>query len=440
MKIAVLHTFSERKGFMNKDVSGGFGTVSNYGTGFAAKALAGFKKKAIFFPPLLLAYAAAILKQKKAEVISCINSVPDADLVILHSSIVDYLGENQWIKKIKKQTAAKVGVIGPFASARPDLYLDAADFVIKGEPEQALFDLDFSRIPAGIVESQPVENLDRLPFPAWEKFNYTKFMYKPYFLSFKKKEKTFFPILSSRGCPMPCQYYCPYTAAMGRKWRARSVKNVVDEIEYLAGDFNGGEILFRDPYYTLNPLRAENIAKEIIERKLKITYVCETHLNSLSEPLIDLLYDSGLRALKVGIESADEEILNSSRRTTIGFDKQRALLKYCEKKKISVTAFYILGNEKDTKDSIYKTLRYAKSLNTAGAQFVIMTPYPGTAFYDDIKSRITDENFEHYDIHTLVFKHNNFTAGELKKIKNHCYNSYYLRPRWLWKMIREKII
>lgn len=438
MKVAILHTFSEKKGLINKDVSGGFGTVSNFGTGFAASLLSKFKKKAISYPPLLLAYAAAIFKQKGINVLSYINEVPNADLVIMHSSIVDYLNENVWIKKIKRETNSKVGVIGPFASVRPDLYLEAADFVIKGEPEQVLINLDLSKIPTGIVESPAVECLDALPFPAWEVFNYDKFVYKPYFFSFIKKN--FFPVLSSRGCPMPCQYYCPYPVAMGNKWRARSTINVVDEIEYLVKNFNAGEILFRDPYYTLDPSRTKNIADEIINRRLKISYVCETHLDSLTEELIDLLYDSGLRALKVGIESVEQEVLKTSKRMSLNLKRQERLLKYCEKKKISVTAFYILGNIKDTKESIYKTLKFAKKLNTVGAQFVVMTPYPGTPFYEDMKQKIVDHNFEHYDIHTLVFRHDNFTSEELIDIKNYCYNSYYIRPRWTLKMIKEKLL
>ena len=181
MKVAMLHTFSEKKGLINKDVSGGFGTVSNFGAGLAANFLSKFKKKTISYPPLSLAYAAAIFKQKGINAISYINEVPDADLIIMHSSIVDYPDEIAWIRKIKNERKSKIGVVGPFASIQPNIYLEVADFVIKGEPEQALINFDLLRIPRGLVESPTIEDLNSLPFPAWQTFNYHKFAYWPYF-------------------------------------------------------------------------------------------------------------------------------------------------------------------------------------------------------------------------------------------------------------------
>lgn len=443
MKIGLLNVISCDDGFMNKDVSGGYGTVSDFGSGFIARLLKKFKKNSIFYPPILLGYAAAILKDRNFEVVGYMNQMPspDVDVVILHSSIVDYRNENNWIKRIKKEIKdVKVGVIGPFVSKKPELYMDNADFIIIGEPEKALMTLDFKSELSGKIISENLDDLDVLPFPDWNAFEYHKFKYKPYFISLRKKQVNFFPILSSRGCPMPCDYYCPYPAAMGKKWRSRSYINVVDEIEQLVNEFDADKLLFRDPYFSLDKKRAENIALEIIKRGIKVEFVCELHLNSLTTKLIDQLYDAGLRAVKVGIESVDPEVLKNSQRENASIKHQEEIIRYCEEKGISITAFYILGFPTDTKETVLKSLKYAKRLNTVGAQFVIMTPYPGTKFYDDIKHEIIDDDFQKFNIQNLVFKHNNFTKNSLLKLKNKCYNSYYLRFSWIMKMIKEKMV
>lgn len=442
MKVVLLQTRSKKKGFLNKDVSGGMGTVSNFGNSVVARLLTLLKREAITYPVLTMGYLAGILRQRDNEVMVVSDTLPpkETDLVIIYSSIVDYKNEIEHARKIKEQSSAKVCVVGPFATVKPDLYLPHVDFVIKGESE--VFFMNFnpnSPLPEGIVEAGLLENLDTLPFPDWRVFPLDSFKYKPYFIF--SKGKRFFPIISSRGCPFSCAYYCPYPILGGRKWRDRSPNNVVAEIEFLVRELRAYFLLFRDPIFTINKERVSLIAREIIRRKIDIHYVCETHLNCLDEALIDLLYDSGLRAIKVGIESANKAVLINAMRKPIDTEHQERILKYCDKKKIAVTVFYILGLPDDTEQSILETIEYSKKLNTVGAQFTINTPYPGTDFFEDMNKEglITDYDFENYDIHTPVFQHKNLTNDELIKLKEKAYNTYYLRLKWINKFIKTKI-
>jgi anaerobic magnesium-protoporphyrin IX monomethyl ester cyclase len=103
---------------------------------------------------------------------------------------------------------------------------------------------------------------------------------------------------------------------------------------------------------------------------------------------------------------------------------------------IAVTAFYILGFPTDTVDSIRSTVAYAKKLNTIGAQFTLFTPYPGTQIFEEMKSQV-NKDFEAFDIYTPVFKHPHLSERELIKLKGWAYQSYYLRPKWLWKLLRR---
>lgn len=442
MKIVLLQTKSKKKGFVNKDVSGGMGTVSNFGSSFMARVLTWLKKEGINYPVLTMGYLAGILKQIGHEISVVSDTLPpqDTDLVIIYSSIVDFKNEVVQAREIKERISTKVCIVGPFASVKPEIYLPYADFVIKGEPEAFFINFDLnSSIPEGVVEAGIVENLDALPFPDWQAFSLDSFKYKPYFIF--AKDKRFFPIISSRGCTFSCAQYCPYPITAGKKWRDRSPDNVVDEIEYLVKELNAGLLLFRDPIFTINKNRVSLIAKEIMKRKIDIHYVCETHLDCLDESLIDLLCDSGLRAIKVGIESADKSVVSGAGRKPINTDQQERILAYCDKKKIAVTAFYIIGMPDDTEQSILNTIKYAKKLNTIGAQFTISTPYPGTPFYDEMKKEglITDYDFENYNIHTPVYRHKNLSKDQLIKLKEKAYNAYYLRVKWISKFIKMKV-
>lgn len=442
MKIVLLQTKSKKKGFVNKDVSGGMGTVSYFGNSLMARILTLLKKEGINYPVLTMGYLAGILNHHAHEVSVVNDAIPpkDIDLVIIYSSIVDFRNEVEYARRIKEQTSAKVCIVGPFATVKPEIYLPHVDFVIKGEPEAFFMNFNSqSSFPKGIVEAGIVENLDTLPFPDWEVFPLDSFKYKPYFMF--SKGKRFFPIISSRGCTFSCAQYCPYPITAGKKWRDRSPNNVVDEIEFLVKELNTGLLLFRDPIFTINKERVSLIAKEIMKRKIDVHYVCETHINCLDEALIDLLYDSGLRSIKVGIESANKTVLSSAGRKPINTEHQERIVAYCDKKKIAVTAFYILGLPDDTEQSILETIEYAKKLNTIGAQFTISTPYPGTPFFEnmDKDGLITDYDFEHYDIHTPVYRHKNLSKEQLIKLKGKAYNSYYFRLKWITKFIRTKV-
>lgn len=438
MKAALLLTASSKRGFINKDISAGLGTVSHYGNSLAGRALTFLKKRGIQYPPLVMGYLAAILRNKGLEVEFYQNQLPQCcDLVILYGSLVDYQDELKWARQVKQELKVPVGFVGAFPSIQPERFLQNADFVITGEPEgYFLNNFTPGSIPKGIIASPPVQKLDSLPYPDWSVFPLEQFKYRPYFLS--KGHRHFFPMISSRGCPMGCFHYCPYPSTYGRKWRSRSIENVMGEIEVLVTRFQAGQILFRDPIFTVNRQRTEDLARAMIQKGWDIEYVCETHLSTLDEDLLKILYDSGLRAIKVGVESASTEILQKSHRAADSFAHQEKILSICDRLGIAVTAFYILGFPTDTAESIKTTVAYAKKLNTIGAQFTLFTPYPGTPIFEEMKA-LVNKDYEAFDIYTLVFKHPNLSEKELNKLKGWAYQSYYIRPSWLWKFLRRLI-
>ncbi len=434
MKITLLSIDAEKKQCANKDVSGNFGTVTRIGKSIPAKLIELSKKRGVNLPILSLAYAAAILSKNGHDVSFLQDKISkDSDLIIIHSSMIDYKHEIEIAKKIKKTTNSKVGFMGPFSSVKSDLFLPYCDFVICGEPEAALINLK-ETIPKGKIISEPIKNLDSLPFPLWDIFPYEKYSYSPVI-----NKKPFLVMQSSRGCTYSCSFYCPYTATQGTVWRARDPDKIIEELKYLKRKFKIKGFLFRDPVFSLDKERAKEIAEKIIENNLDIEWACETRLDLLDENLLDTFYKSGLRAINVGIESENEEILKKSKRKSINKTHQEKIIDYCDKIGIKVSAFYILGLEDDTEKSILDTINYAKKLNTHIAQFAINTPIPGTGFYENMKDRFLTNDYEKFDNYTLVFRHKNLTPEQIERLKEKAFVSYYFRPKWFLSYMKRRL-
>lgn len=409
----------------NKDYNGGFGTASAAGRSPAARLLAALRRRHERFPLMSYGYLAAILRGNGHVVRVVENAVPrDADLVILQASLIRHRLELDFIRRIRRETRARVGIVGPFASVRPDLFLGEADFVVRGEPEAAADRIRDGAIPAGLVESEPVLSLDTLPFPDWSVFPVGRFAYRPIV------DRTPFTFIqASRGCPHPCDY-CPYKV-FGRH-RARSPERVVDEIAHLVRTYGIRGLMFRDPCFSLDRERTAEIARGITARGLDLEWGCETRLDHLDEAWLEVCHRSGLRAIKTGIESADDGILTAQGRRPLDRAHAERMLRACDRLGIRVIAFYLIGLEGDTRESVRRTLAYARELNTDFANFTLCTPIPGTGFYERIKDRIFETDWERFDNYHPVFRHPVFPAAELRRIQEHALLSYYFRPRFLW--------
>ena len=428
MKIALLEAFSSSRRYISKDTQGGFGTRTSVGNSIRARVLEIVKQKGVKIPIMSLGYISGIFRKYGHQVV--VNKVDDADLVIIPSSIVDYKHEIATARQIKDLTKAKVGFIGPFATVKPEIFLQMADFVIGGEPEAVATKIaEKNEIPDGYIKGEIIENLDTIPFPNWDGFDINSYSYFP-----SIKVKPFLTIQSSRGCPLPCNYYCPYPLVQGKKLRKRSVNNVMEEILYLKNIYNVKGLMFRDPVFTLDKERTKEIARGI--KGLGIEWGCETHIDFLDEELVRIMYESGLKTIEVGIESANKNLLKSIHRGGNYLNRREGVVRYCENLGIRISAFYILGLPEDTRESIGETIRYAKSLNTSAAQFTILTPYPGTEFFKEVEKDIATREWERFDGYTPVLNYKNISKDELLSLKERAFLEYYYRPGWLLKLLR----
>jgi len=440
MKIALLDV-QTRKTAINKTMAGGYGTSSRYSDSkdFRITLLQKIKKRGVYLPLIDLAYHAAILKTRGYEVVvGWGNVVPEADIYIIYGSLVEHHSEISTAREIKRKCEnARVGFIGLLPTVFPELFLKYSDFVVTQESEK--FFLQTDRIVeslSGLIDGGMIEeDLDQLPFPDWSVFDTRKFIHYPFFGT-----KQVYPVLTSRGCPFSCSYYCPYPTRSGKRVRYRSVENVMRELSYLKEHFLAEAVFFRDPIFTLNRKRTVRLCNEIIKSKMKFSWACETHPTCLDKELVDLMYHAGARAMIVGIESRNHEVIKQIRRKDTDEKFLKDIVSYCENKGITLLAGYIFGNPSDTIESINSTIDYAIELNTSCAQFVISTPYPGTKYFKSLENSLITRDWSKYDTYTLVFKHPNLTYNQLEELKKKAFIKYYFRPRWIFnKFFRKKI-
>ena len=172
--------------------------------------------------------------------------------------------------------------------------------------------------------------------------------------------------------------------------------------------------IFRDPVFSINKKHTLDFCKELYERNLNIKFVIETHLRILDTDLIKELLKCGLKGAKVGVESANPEVLSDADRFTVSKDTQLTKIRELEENKIMVSAMYIIGFPTDTEETINNTIDYAKSLNTSFAQFSVWTPYPGTPIFKKFEDKISVQKYESFDQYNLVYNHNLFDAKKIR--------------------------
>jgi anaerobic magnesium-protoporphyrin IX monomethyl ester cyclase len=438
MKILILDPEIKVSHRISKDTSGGYGTGNDFGDTMVPKLLKKTLKLVHDWPAMFAIYSMSVLKKNGHEV-DYKKKIPENyrsyDLFIVVSSIVCCETECDFIRKIST-SKKKIYVIGPFATSNPKKYIEAGGTVIMGEPE--FFFLKNKNLEnieeKNILNFEHSFNLDDLPYPDWEntiKNNKTSMLFG--------LERSL-PILATRGCPYSCFKYCVYPLQQGRKPRQREVNKIVDEMEYWNKKFNVRMFIFRDPVFSINRKHTIAFCKELINRKLNIRFIIETHLRILDSELIKILKEAGLKGVKVGVESGDEDVLKDANRFTIKQDDQLIKIRELEKNKILISAMFILGFPTDNEESMMKTINYAKKLNTTFSQFSVWTPYPGTPVFKEYENKITADKYEQFDQYHLVFSHQKLNQQIIRKYLSKAYTSYYFRINWFAKYVKSFIL
>jgi radical SAM superfamily enzyme YgiQ (UPF0313 family) len=427
----VLADLKSSRGFVSKDtVVGGYGSRLDPFSRVTAVA-AYVKKRFHDVPSVHMAYIAAILARGGHDVKWTRGDLADGDVALVLSSLVDHKAETAWADQMRSR-GVRVGFVGITASKMPQLFQDHCDFIINGEPEAAVMRLARGDVPSGIVVSEQIDDLDSLPFPRWDLV--TEDRRRKFGIKWSSRPVGGgYPLLASRGCPEFCTY-CPHRILAG--YRARSIQNIVDEIERLCDQVPRPYVIFRDPLFTEQRERVVELCEEIHRRDLTLTFEAETRLDRLDVDLLDILYRAGFRAMSFGVESLDPATLKKSGRRPIPQTHQRQIMAHCRQLGIVTAAFYVLGFLQDDWNSIAATIDYATDLGSTFAQFKMLTPYPGTPMFKQIEPLLSESDWEKFDGYTPTFNHPNLSERELRFLLGAAYKRFYMRPSYLANFLK----
>ena len=437
-------------------------------------------KSSTLYYPFFLAYATGVLEDEGFDVTlidapavglnrqATIEKIKRSrpDLVVCETSTPSIDNDMEVVKELKKAGVPFVVAVGTHVSALPGEVLKENPFlnaVARREYEYTILeltqklsdagmdaDLDLinglSHRQDGIIRHNPdraaIENLDALPFVSRVYRDHLRRHINSYFYG-----DTMHPvvsILTGRGCPHQCAY-CVYPQTMtGHQYRLRSVTNVVNELEFISKQLpEVREVFIEDDTLTVNRKRAQAIAQEIIDRKLRITWTTNSRADVDYETM-KIMHQSGCRLLCVGFESCSQEILNKLGKNI----KRESYFKFRDdaaRAGLLIHGCFMYGNEGETHETMRDTLELAKKLNCDAAQFYPITVYPGTRAYNTYKDKgyLTAKSYRdwltHDGLHNCVVSLPNISKEELVRFCDQSRCEYYLRPGYLISKVAQVV-
>ena len=265
-----------------------------------------------------------------------------------------------------------------------------------------------------------------LPIPAYDLFPYREYRI-PHGLRIP-----YAGIVTDFGCP----FHCDYCIGGELGFRLRNIDNVIDEMKDLK-ERGVRELWIKDLTFGVHKSRTIRLLERMRKENLNFTWACLSRVNVLDETILQEMKDAGCHTIQMGIESANEEILQQYTKG-ITVAQVKKVVELCRRIGIRILAHYILGLPGDTEESIRKTIRYAIELNTDFASFNIAMPRMGTEFRKDaIEKGLIEDDLATLDnsISQPVYETEQLSREKLWELRNEAIRSYHLRPRFILRRL-----
>ena len=184
---------------------------------------------------------------------------------------------------------------------------------------------------------------------------------------------------SGRGCPYSCKFCHNF---YGKHIHRRSVKAVVDEMEICQKKYGVREIFFLDELFTIDAKWIHDFAIEVNNRKLCLSLTIQTRVDCITADVLTDLRVAGVKDIWLGIESADNNILNLSSKGEVN-EILVPIINLIKKHGINPNAFFMIGMPGETIDTLNKTIKtiYTEKIPYTRS-IMICTPRYGTQLYD----------------------------------------------------------
>lgn len=424
-------------------------------------------------PPYTLALLAALLREKGCDVrlidataerlsVDQICARLDADqfvptLIVFPSTTPTLDADVAAAARIKARYGAPMFCFGPHASTVPGLSMARApevDGMFVGEPEDGVLQLaalasieGMTEVPSLICRPQgpsgPVvehrahgsfSGFLTAPYPAWDLVSL-----KDYALPLVNKP--YVMVETSRGCPYSCDF-CVAPIHQGHKFRERSPKALVDEIERTHREMGIEFFYLWGDTVTLNVKSFTAFCDELIARNLPVKWFGNARADNLTDPaFVHRLKRAGCWMLALGIETESEEV-------------RKDMVKRLERKKIEAAfrnmrdagirsfAFFIFGYPGETLETIDHTVRYAIELDPDFANFYPAVPYPGTAMHEKVVREGllpegADADWSKMEYSYYLLKGNGLNERVVMDAINRAKRRFFLRPGYLGRHLGD---
>lgn len=222
------------------------------------------------------------------------------------------------------------------------------DFIAIGEGERTLVDLatvlaegkDCRAVP-GLAyydgseviltgTCRLIEDLDGLPFPARDER-----------MTSVDSQKVRIRISTARGCPFSC-VFCSPRVLWEKRWRARSAKNVVDEVIHCHSTWGVQRYLFVDETFTVNRQRTLDICSGITSAGLKIQWGCNSRVDTVDAEMLEAMARAGCEGIYFGVESGDQTVLAATGKG-ITLEQASTTVRLAKEFGLRVTCSFIIG-------------------------------------------------------------------------------------------------
>ncbi len=409
-------------------------------------------KAAVFssvYPPMTLAYMASMIRDVadvklidamgasmiESSVLDEIKSFKP-DLIVLNTTTPTFLHDMDFISRIRELVDCRVFVYGVHASSLWETVLNHGhvDGVIFGEPESTLEDLVSKPIEkvTGIAyvkngrliknPSRSAMDLSCLPLPAWDLVDLSNYKV-PVF------GRKYVLITTGRGCPFECSF-CVAPFYYGRKYRKRSVEDIIREIKH-AVKLGVRDLYFFAETFTLDKSHVLDLCQAIIDEGLDVRWFCNSRVDTVDAEMFELMRASGCWMISFGLESSSQEVLDNIKKGIKVEDSKRAV-KLAHDAGIATVGHFVFGLPGENIDTIRQTLRFSLDLPLDFAEYYVATPFPGSPLYERHKDDLDGKSWDSFEYANNVISKD----MDLESARNKAYRRFYLRPRSITNMLR----
>jgi len=417
------------------------------------------------YPPLGLCYIASSLEQaghnidildmnsQKVSDKALVKHVEQSDMVGIGGLVTEYGEVVRLVKVIKEADENKIVVLGgPLATTHSDelLATSKADVAVVGEGEKTIVELvdaikqgSSRELIKGIVYQDgdrvvvhpprdPETDLDHISHPARHLLDmgrYSTHHFKTFGVHKVPKMKST-TIISSRGCPYRCSF-C-FHGLHGYKWRARSPKDIISEMQELREDYDVRGFVFNDDTFVVNKKRVLDFCSLLRKELPDVVWYCNGRVNLMDEEMIQAMAKSGCVGIAYGIESGNQAILDSVHKQ-ITLEQVERVTALTKKYGIHTTGYMMVGILGDTKQTIQETLDFAKKLDLDFYGFGITSPIPGTEMYTEaVKKGLVDEDkrLEDWSFHAQMNLTEDCSYEELEQWNEYAFRHFTIEKRW----------